>query len=67
MMCVNDRGGILMSNAERLERYVKNKKRIGQKMVSFFVDEKAWKLFKKQADRNKMTIGEYLKKLLNFK
>lgn len=56
-----------MSNAERLERYVKNKKRIGQKRVSFFVDEKAWKLFKKQADRNKMTIGEYLKKLLNFK
>jgi len=27
----------------RLQKYIKNKKRLGQKRVSFFVDEKVWK------------------------
>jgi len=55
-----------MSTSDRLNRYIKNKKKAGQKRVSFFVDEKVWKHFKRKASLNKMTINEYLKHLLNF-
>jgi len=54
-------------NETRLQKYIKNKKRLGQKRVSFFVDEKAWKYFKKNAQNNNMSINDYLKYLLNFK
>ncbi|WP_295051392.1 hypothetical protein [Sulfuricurvum sp.] len=56
-----------MSSSERLDRYIKNKKKSGQKRVSFFVDEKVWKYFKKNASTKNMTINEYLKHILNFK
>lgn len=64
-VCVNERG--IMSNSERLDRYIKNKKRMGQKRVSFFVEEKVWKFFKKNASSKDMSINDYLKHLLNFK
>ena len=51
----------------RLQRYTKKKKDLGQKRVSFFVDESVWKYFKKNANKNNMTINDYLKKLLDFK
>ncbi len=51
----------------RLQKYISNKKRLGQKRVSFFVDEKVWKYFKKNAQKQDMTINDYLKYLLNFK
>ncbi len=51
----------------RLQRYTKRKKALGQKRVSFFVDEKVWKYFKKNANKRDMTINDYLKYLLDFK
>jgi len=51
----------------RLQRYVKNKRSLGQKRVSFFVDEKVWKYFKKNAQKQDMSINDYLKHLLDFK
>lgn len=54
-------------NNTRLQRYIANKKNLGQKRVSFFVDEKVWKFFKKNAQKKNLTINDYLKELLNFK
>ena len=54
-------------NETRLQKYINNKKVLGQKRVSFFVDEKVWKYFKRNAKKNNMSINEYLKYLLNFK
>jgi len=51
----------------RLQRYIKNKKKLGYKRVSFFVDIKVWKYFKRNAKKKNLTINEYLKYLLNFK
>ena len=51
----------------RLQRYIVNKKSLEQKRVSFFVDEKVWKFFKKNAKKNNLTINDYLKELLDFK
>ena len=51
----------------RLKKYIDNRKKMGQKRVSFFVDEKVWKYFKSNAKKNNMTIDNYLKHLLNFK
>lgn len=57
--------GVRMSANERLKRYVKNKKKLGFKRVSFFVDEKVWKYFKKKSGN--LSANDYLKKLLDFK
>ncbi len=62
-VCVNKRG--FMSSNERLKKYVKNKKKLGFKRVSFFVEEKVWKYFKKRSDN--LSANDYLKKLLDFK
>jgi len=51
----------------RQEKYIMNKKMMGQKRVSFFVDEKLWKYFKRNAIKKKMTINDYLAYLLEFK
>ena len=51
----------------RLQKYIKAKKRLGQKRVSFFVDEKVWKFFKNNAKKSNMSINDYLKHLLDFK
>jgi len=52
---------------KRLKKYIDKKKSLGQKRVSFFVDEKLWKYFKKNAKKNNMSINDYLKALLDFK
>lgn len=56
-----------MSASDRLKRYVENKKRLGLKRVSFFVDVKFWKFITKNAKKENLTILEYLKKIANFK
>jgi hypothetical protein len=55
-----------MSN-QRLKRYIDNKKKLGQKRVSFFVEEKVWNYFKRNAKKKNMSINDYLKHLLDFK
>ena len=54
-----------MPSNERLKKYVKNKKKLGFKRVSFFVDEKVWKYFKKRSGG--LSANDYLKRLLDFK
>jgi len=51
----------------RLQKYIENKKNLGHKRVSFFVNIKVWKHFKRNATKKKMTINEYLIYLLDFK
>jgi hypothetical protein len=57
--------GAIMTSLERHKKYINSKKKQGQKRVSFFVEEKVWKYFKKRSDT--LSPNEYLKKLLNFK
>jgi len=51
----------------RLQKYIKNQKFKGRKRVSFFVDIKLWRYITKRAKKEKMTINDYLKFVLDFK
>ena len=51
----------------RLQRYIKNKEKQGYKRVSFFVEKKVWRYFKRNSKNKNMTINDYLKYLLDFK
>ena len=57
----------IIMKQSRLQRYIQRKKKLGQKRVSFFVDEKVWKYFKKNAKNSGMSINEFLIYLLDFK
>ena len=53
--------------SERLKKYIQNQKLKGRIRVSFFVDQKLWRFINKRANKDKLTINEYLKKSFDFK
>ena len=59
--------GLKMSGSDRLKKYIDNQKKKGKKRVSFFVDDKVWKFFKKKQKASNLDISDYLKVLLDFK